>query len=433
MDPLVAAVVCIVIMVIMLNTGLPIAYSIGFSSMLVGFFTYGEIALEKLGWTTFHTVFNPAWTPLPLFTFIGALISQTKMGEDLFKAARLWLSRLPGALIVSTIIGQASMAAVLGASAPTILAIGPIAMPELKRYNYDRSMSVGALTCGGVLGPLIPPSATAIIIAGLMNLSLGPLLIAGILPGILLAFLLSTVPVIKCIRNPSLGPAAGKVSWSERFSSLKRVWPVVVTFFAILGSIFFGIATATEAGGVGAFIVLIVAWTVYGVRGKQIYEALMQTVKINAQILIIIVGAGFFSYIVGSQTLARQLVDWVTIAGTNPIVIIIMIMILLLILGCFIEGMTIMMITIPIFTPLVKSMGYDPIWFAVLFMVNMEMSLITPPMGINFFLVKGLFDVPSMDLLRGVVPYMGALLIFILIIIIFPEIALVLPRLMIGG
>jgi C4-dicarboxylate transporter DctM subunit len=200
---------------------------------------------------------------------------------------------------------------------------------------------------------------------------LGPLLVAGIVPGILLAVMLSLVPVIKSTLNPSLGPPAGKVTWGERFFSLKRVWPVILTFFAILGSIFFGIATATEAGGVGALIVVIVAVVGYGVRGRAIYDAAIQTVRINAQLMFILVGAGFFSYVVGSQALAKQLVEWVTVIGPHPILVVVMIQILLLILGCFIDGMTIMMITIPIFVPMIKSMGLNPIWFAILYLVNM--------------------------------------------------------------
>jgi tripartite ATP-independent transporter DctM subunit len=419
-------------MLVMLNLGLPIAYALGFSSMIVGFFTFGTVALSKLGWTTYHTVFNPAWTPLPLFAFIGCLIAQTRIGEDLFGSARLWLSRLPGALVVSSIMGQAGMAAVLGASAPTILAMGPVCIPELERYKYDKTMSLAALTCGGVLGPLIPPSATAIIIAGLMSMSLGPLLIAGIVPGILLAVMLSLVPIIKSTLNPSLGPTAGKVTWRERFSSLKRIWPIILTFFAILGSIFFGIATATEAGGVGALIVVIVAVIGYGVRGRAIYDAAIQTVRINAQLMFILVGAGFFSYVVGSQALARQLVEWVTAVGPHPILVVVLIQVLLLILGCFIDGMTIMMVTIPIFVPMIKSMGLNPVWFAVLYLVNMEVSLLTPPMGINFFLVKNLFEIDTVDLFKGVLPYLGMLVIFLFLLVAFPQISLWLPGLMIG-
>ena len=431
MSQLAAALICIILMLIMLNTGLPIAIAVGFSSMIVGFAMSGPVALEKLGWTTYQVVFNPSWTPLPLFMFIGCLIAQTRIGEDLFGAARLWLSRLPGGLIVSSIMGQAAMGAVLGGSPQTILAIGPIAMPELDRYKYDRKLSLGALVTGGVLGPLIPPSGTMIVLSGLGNISLGPLLVAGLVPGILLAVMLSIVPVARCIMNPSLGTLPGDVSWGDRFSSLKRVWPVALTFIVILGSIFFGVATATEAGGVGAFVVLIIAITVYGIRGKEIYKAMVDTAIVNATILFIIVGAGFFSYIVGSSSLGRQMADVVTTIN-NPIVVIIAIMVILLILGCVIDGMTIMMIVFPIFLPLITSMGFEPIWFAVLFAVNMEIGLITPPMGINFFLVRNVFKITSSDLFRGTWPYMIMLLLFLLLLILFPAIPLWLPGLMLG-
>lgn len=434
MDQLTAAVVCILLMLFMLNTGLPIAIAVGFSSMIVGYIISGPIALEKLGWTTFQTLNNPSWAPLPLFVFIGALIAQTKIGEDLFRSARLWLSRLPGGLIVASVFSQGGMGAVLGASAPTILAIGPVAMPELEKYKYNRSLSLGALTTGGVLGPLIPPSATAIIISGLagQDVPLGRLLMAGIIPGIILACLLAIVPVIRCARNPSLGPVPGPVAWSERFRSLKRVWPVAVTFFCILGSIFFGIATATEAGGVGALIVLIIAVLVYRANWKTIYKAMIETVAINAQILFIIIGAAFFSYIVGSSSLGRQLAELCEVFG-NPILVVIAIQVALLILGSMIDGMTIMMVTIPIFFPLITSLGLNPIWFAVLFMVNMEMSLITPPMGINFFMVRNVFKIDSKDLFMGVAPYLVMLILFLFLLVAFPSVSTWLPGLMMGG
>jgi C4-dicarboxylate transporter, DctM subunit len=434
MDQLTAAITCIILMLIMLNTGLPIAIAVGFSSMIVGFIMAGPIALEKLGWTTYQTLYVAAWTPLPLFTFIGCLIAQTAIGEDLFKAARAWLSRLPGGLIVASVFSQAGMAAVLGASAPTIMSIGPVAMPELQRYKYDRKLSLGALTCGGVLGPLIPPSGTAIIISGLagQNVPLGQLLIAGIVPGILLAIMLSLVPIFRCARNPELGPRPEGVTWGERFTSLKRVWPVALTFFAILGSIFFGIATATEAGGVGAIITLLVALAVYRARWRQIKNALIETVSINAQIMFILVGAGFFSYVVGSSALGKQLAEVCSEFG-SPILIVIAIQIALLILGCLIDGMTIMFITIPIFFPLITSLGLNPLWFAVLFEVNMEIGLITPPMGINFFLVRNVFKISSGDLFWGVLPYLAMLVVFLFVLVAFPAIATWLPGLMLGS
>jgi C4-dicarboxylate transporter DctM subunit len=279
---------------------------------------------------------------------------------------------------------------------------------------------------------LIPPSATAIVISAIAGdiVPLGRLLIAGIIPGILLAVLLSTVPIFKCTRNPLLGPAPGAVTWSQRFSSIKRVWPVLVIFFGILGSIFFGIATATEAGGVGAFIVLIVSIFVYGLRAKDIYRAMVDTVKVNAAILFIIVGASFFSYIVGSGSLSKQLVAWVKVLGPSPILVVICIQVLLLILGCLIDGMTIMLITIPIFMPLIVSLGLNPLWFAILYEVNMEIALITPPMAINFFLVKNVFKISSSDLIEGVMPYLAMLVAFLFILVAFPPLTTWLPGLM---
>ena len=433
MEGLTPVIVCAGLMILMLNIGLPIAYAVGFSSMVVGFFTYGAAALEKLGWTTFHTLFNPAWTPLPLFCFIGYLIAQTKIGEDMFGAARAWLSRIPGALIISSLFAEAGLSAVLGSSAATILSIGPVAIPELEKFNYDKKYALGALTCGGVLGPLIPPSTTAIIIAAIAGGSvcpLGQLLVAGTIPGILLALMLAAVPVYMCIRNPSLGPAAGRVTWSVRFSSLKKVWPILVIFFAMLGSIFFGIATATEAGGVGAFIVLIISVLVYGLRARGIYQAMIDTVKVNAAILFIIVGASFFSYIIGSGSLSKQLISWVEVLGPNPILVVICIQVLLLILGCLVDGMTIMVITIPIFLPLIVSMGLNVIWFAILYEVNMEIALITPPMAINFFLVKNVFKISTSDLFKGTWPYLVMLVIFLFILVAFPPLSTWLPGLM---
>ncbi|MBN2038852.1 MAG: TRAP transporter large permease [Spirochaetes bacterium] len=434
MEALIPMLSCIGIMLVMLAVGLPIAYSVGISAMAVGFFTYGPAAMEKLGWSTFQTLYNPSWTALPLFTFLGYIIAETKIGEDLFVAARLWLNRVPGGLIVASIMAQAAIGAPLGSSGATILCIGPVAMPELDKFNYDRKLSLGALTCGGVLGPLIPPSTTAIIISALAGecIPLGQLLVAGTIPGLLLALMLASVPIFKTWRDPSLAPSIGKVNWKDRIISLKKVWSVIVIFAAIMGSIFFGIATATEAGGVGAFFVLVIAVVFYKYRWKELYRSMIATVKVNAAILFIIIGASFFSYIVGSVSISKQLISWVQVFGTNPLVVVICMQFLLLILGTMIDGMTMMAITIPIYVPLVVSMGLNPIWFAVLYEVNMEIALITPPMAMNFFLVKNVFKISSSDLLKGLMPYLLVLIVFLFIIVAFPSLSTWLPELMVG-
>jgi C4-dicarboxylate transporter DctM subunit len=360
------------------------------------------------------------------------LIAETGMGEHLFRTARNWLSRVPGGLVVASILGEAGMAAALGASGPTIIAVGNVAVPEFERYSYDRSLGLGALTCGGVLGPLIPPSATMIIFALIADISLGRLFIAEVIPGILLAIMLSLVPIIRCTRNPSLGRAAGAVSWAERLSSLKLVWPVVLVMGCILGSIYFGVATPTEAGGVGCFIVLIVAILFFGLSRKGLYRAMVQTAVLNATILIILVGASFFTYVFGSSAISEKLSLLVGSMQLSPIWVVIAIMVILLFLGCFIDGITILFLTIPIFIPMITALGFDPLWFGVLFVVNMEIALITPPMGINFFLVRNTFNISSIELIKGVWPFMIVLLIFLAIMVAFPQLSLWLPGMMMG-
>ncbi|MBN2060612.1 MAG: TRAP transporter large permease [Deltaproteobacteria bacterium] len=430
MDYNTASILLVILMLFLLFIGVPIAYSLGFSAMLIGSFAFGSICLQKAGWTTFALLYNLAWTPLPLFTLMAYLISETPIGEDIYKAARAWFSRVPGGIIIASVMGEAGIAAALGNSSATIISVGKISVPEFRRYGYDETIGLGALTVGGILGPLIPPSGTMIIYSVLGNVPLGHLFIAGVIPGILLAVMLCIVPLIRCSINPSLGPPAGKVRWKERFSSLKRVWPVALVMVCILGSIYFGIATPTEAGGVGSFVILIVAVAVYGLRKKGFLRAITETAKINAMITVILVSSTFFSYVLGSSAIAEKLTILLGGLGVPPIVLIILIMIFLLFLGCFIDGTSIMFITIPILVPLVKGLGFDPVWFGVLFVVNLEMALITPPMAINFFIVRSTFEISSRDLLRGVWPFMGVVIIFLLIILLFPKITLWLPSMM---
>jgi C4-dicarboxylate transporter DctM subunit len=432
MDYTTAAILCVSIMLFMLLIGIPIPFALGFSSILIGTIAYGPTILEKVGSTTFYLIYNFVWTPLPLFTLMACIMAETRIGEDLYRAARNWLARLPGGLISASILGEAGMAAALGASAPTIIAVGKVAAPEFERYGYNKGFSLGALVCGGVLGPLIPPSATMIIYSVLTNVSLGRLFIAGIIPGIILALMLAALPVILCIRNPQLGPLAASVTWSERFRSLKKIWAVALIFVFILGSIYLGIATPTEAGGIGAFIVLIIAIVFYQLRGKNLYRAMIEAALINAMLMFIFVGAQFFSYVIGTSSLAENMTSFIVNSGLSPYLVIVVIMLVLIILGCFIEGITIMMLSIPIFLPLITALGFDPLWFGILYVTNMEMGLITPPMGINLFLVRNTFSVSTGELIRGIAPFFGVLLLFLAIMVAFPQLSLWLPSLMVG-
>lgn len=432
MDVATVGMYTLLFMFILMMAGVPIAYALGFSALCAGLFAYGGIVLPKLGMGPFRFMYNPSWTPLPLFVLLGTIMAETRIGDDLFGATSKWLSRVPGGLIASGVVGEAIMAAVIGTSSATIVVVGKTAVPAFEKYGYNRKMGLGALLAGGVLGPLIPPSSTMIIFGVIAELSIGQLFIAGIIPGIILMAMLAVPVILWCWWKPNWGPPGQSYSWRERFSSLKNVWPVLVVMLAILGSIYFGIATPTESAGVGVVIILIIAVVFYGLRWKGLRKTLIEATLVNAMIMFICLGAYFFTYMIGSANIATRLSDLVVNIGMAPILVVISINFILLILGCLIDPITITLLTVPIFLPLITQVGYNPLWFGVMFVINTEIGLITPPMGINLFAIKTVFNIPTGDLLKGVTPFVLIELVFLAIIIAFPQLSLWLPGTMTG-
>ena len=423
----------LVFMFILMMLGIPIAYVLGFSALCAGLIAYGGPILPKLGMGAFRFMYNVSWTPLPLFVALGTLMAETRIGDDLYAAVSKWLSRIPGGLVAAGVVGEAIMSAVIGTSAATAIVVGKTAVPAFEKYGYDRKLGLGALLAGGVLGPLIPPSSTMIIYAVLAELSIGQLFIAGIIPGIILTLMLAVPAVLGCWWKPKWGPRGPAYSWRERVVSLKTVWPVIVVILAILGSIYFGIATPTESAGVGVVAMLIIAIVFYGLRWKGISKSLIESTLVNSMIMFIIVGAYFFTYMIGSANIATKLHDVVVNFGLSPWQVILSINIILLVLGCLIDPLTITLLTVPIFVPLIIQIGYNPIWFGVVFVINTEIGLITPPMGINLFAIKTVFNISTGDLLKGVTPFLMIEIVFLAVICAFPALSLWLPGTMIGG
>jgi C4-dicarboxylate transporter, DctM subunit len=432
MDAGTLSISCVIGLFVFMMLGVPIAYSLGFSAVVVALMAYGPSVLPKIGWSPFQMLFNPGWTPPPLFGMLGSLIAETNIGKDLFRAAANWFSRIRGGLIVAGIVGEAVMASTLGTSAACIIVVGKVAVPEFERAGYHRGFSLGALLAGGVLGPLIPPSATLIIYGVLTNTSLGQLFIAGVMPGILLVFFLCIPTILICWRKPELAPASQGVSWGERFSSLKNVWPVLIVMFCILGAIYLGIATPTETAGIGVFVVLVLSVIFYRMRWNGLKNAMIEAATVNAMILFIMCGAFFFSYVVGSSNVAAKLLVFIQTGSISPWMVILVINIILLVLGCIIDPLTITLLTVPIFVPLITQLGFDPVWFGIVFCVNTQIGLITPPMGVDLFAVKTIFNIPTMDILKGVTPFLIFEIIFLGVIAAVPVISLWLPGLMIG-
>jgi C4-dicarboxylate transporter DctM subunit len=424
---------CIFGSIVFIIIGIPVPYALGACAVIGILFGVGTPALAKLGLTAFTSFYSVNWTPLPLFILMAYLICETEIGTDIFTAANAWLSRIPGGLIVTSIWAEAAMAATMGASGTTMLTVGNVALPQMERLGYNRRISVGALLAGGVLGPLIPPSIPFIIYANLAQQSITQLFIAGVMPGILLAIMLSGYTMIACLRRPDLAPRLARISWKDRIFSLRKIWPVVVLMFGILGGIYLGVVTATEAGAIGVIIILIIAVVFYRFRLANLKRAMMDSAILTGMIGLMIPGSMLLSYLIGSSGMLKILSDFATSSWLSPWMVIISINILLLFLGCIMDGLAILLICVPLFIPIIEALGFNPVWFGVLMCVNLEIGLITPPIAMNLYLTKSVFNIPISEIIRGVFPYLIVLIIFLGILIAFPQISLWLPGMMKAG
>jgi C4-dicarboxylate transporter DctM subunit len=430
MDILTITVICIAASIFLMLVGVNIAYALGFCTVIGVLWGVGAPALTKLGLTPFSVFYSLNWTPLPLFILMAYIISETEIGTDIFDTANNWLSRIPGGLAVASIWAEAGMAATMGASGTTILTVGKVALPQMERLGYNKRFSMGALLSGGVLGPLIPPSIPFVVYAIMAQQSISELFIAGVIPGIILAAMLSGYAIIACLRNPSLAPRPTSVSWRVKISSLRRVWPVVVLMIGILGGIYMGVITATEAGGIGVLIILLIAVVFYRFRFRNLVRAMTETATLTGMVGLMIIAATLFSYLVGNSRMAQALVDFISSSGLSPWMVIIVMNFILLILGFIMDGLAIMLVTVPLFIPLIVALGFNPVWFGVLMVVNIEIALITPPVALNLFLMSGIFRMPVAEVIRGVFPFLIVLLIFLIILIVFPDLSLWLPSMM---
>ena len=424
--------ICLAVMIVMMMIGVPIAYSMLIPALIVGLWAYGPPVMDLMGRTTFSFLFRDQLAPLPLFFLLACIIAETDVGDELFGAASKWLSRVPGGLVAASIVGEGAMGAIMGHSGGCIITVGKVAVPQYEKYGYNRGFALGALCCGGVLGPLIPPSTTMIVLTLFAEVSLGKLFIGGIIPGIMLVIMLAGTAIIMAWRNPSLGPPAGKYTWKEKFYSLRRLWLVAIIIFSILGVIYMGIATTTEAAGFGVVAALIVAVAAYKFRLRQLRRALFEAALVTGMLILVIIGASFFTYVVGSGGLGRKIAEVVLDVGMSPIGFIIMLNILYLFLGCIMDTMTILLLTLPIFVPTVTALGFDLVWFGVLVVVNMQIGLITPPLGLDLYIIRNTFGIPTGELMRGVIPFVLVLFVFLALLVAFPQITLWLPNMMSG-
>jgi len=433
MSPEIVGIIGITILLLLFAFRMPI----GLSMLLVGFLGYcyltsTQAGLTKLGIDPYVTASSYSLSVVPLFILMGMFLSYGGLGRDLYQAVNTWVGHLRGGMAMATIGACAAFAAVSGSTTATAATMATVALPEMKRYGYHDKLATACVAAGGTLGILIPPSVILVLYGILTFEPIGKLLIAGILPGLLQAALFMATIYLQVKRNPSLAPLHPKTNFRERLISLKIVWPVLVLFLLVMGGIYFGVFTPTEAGAVGAFGAFIFSIATRHFSRESLVGSLDQAARTTAMIFLIVIGATVFGHFLAITKIPFEVSALVAGLGVSRYVIMALILFLLVFLGCFMEGIAILVLTMPILYPLVVvDLGFDGIWFGIIMVIMLNIGLVTPPVGLNVYITGGVAkDVPLQTIFRGVIPLWIAMIVCAALLIAFPQIATFLPSLM---
>ena len=427
-----------IIGIIALFVMLAMRIPVGIVMMIIGAVGVGVLngwsaALATLGSEPFVIASNFELMIIPLFVLMGNLAGISGMSRDLYGAAYAWLGQFRGGLASATIAACAGFAALSGSSVASAVTMGRVSLPEMKRYNYDDRLATGCVAAGGTLGILIPPSTGFVIYAILTEESIGRLFLAGILPGLLLTFLFIVAIMIQTRINKDLGPPGPKLPLAEKFRATAKAGAMIGIVFVTIGGIYSGFFTAGEAAGVGAFLAFVLAVVRRAVNIDSMTSTLLQTVRTTAFAFLILIGAHVFNPFLALTQIPTDLAALLTGTDLSPHAILLILLAAFIVLGTFLEGFAILVLTLPIVHPLIVELGFDPIWFGVVMVIVLEMGLISPPVGVNVFVVKGIAeDVPMKQIFIGILPFWFAMGVCLAIIIIFPQIALYLPNTMIN-
>lgn len=417
---------------IFILTGIPVSFAL----ILLSFVLYTNIrgldaAFIVVGNLPFRILDTYTWAVIGIFVLMGYIIFASGLGKDLYYSAYKWLGHLPGGLAAATIGGGTALAAAVGDVMSSTVTFGTIALPEMRRYNYSDRLSTGAICAAATLGPLIPPGVTFIIYGLITKQSIATLFIGGILPGLLLSAVFIGYIYIACRRNPTLGPRGPSTKFSEKLVSLKRVWPVPALFILVIGGMYAGIFTPNEGASIGFVGALIIGLSMKRFNRQNFVPALFQAGSLIAMIFLIVVGALMLGYFIAASKLHIVAGEFLTGAAVPPVVTIIAISLIFMILGCFMDAVAIIVITVPIFYPIILSLGYDPIWFGIMVVVLTNLGMITPPFGVIPFALRGITkDISLATIFRGTFPFIIANVVVVGLIIAFPQIATFLPDLL---
>jgi C4-dicarboxylate transporter DctM subunit len=439
MDPAIIGLLVTAVTIGVFALGIPVAFGLGFVSIIF-LLSFEGLGMTKVIADTFlEGLMEFTIVSIPMFIVMGMAVASSPAGKDLYSALDRWLNRVPGGLVVSNLGACALFAALSGSSPATCAAIGKMGIPEMRERGYSKEISAGTIAAGGTLGILIPPSITMIVFGISTETSIGQLFMAGVFPGIMLTGLFMAWAIFKTWRTNkdinSSTVAFTHFSWKERFEILPRILPFLAVVVGVLYVLYGGIATPSEASGIGAFLCIILVAVIYKIYNpKKLWKILKGSMKESVMIMMIIACSYLFSFTLSNlyvtQTIAQVMAD----LSVNKWVLLFIINIFLLVAGFFLPPVAIILMTTPILLPIIESAGFDPIWFAVVLTINMEIGLITPPVGLNLYVIKGISpDISLPEILRGSLPFMLCMVLAIVILCIFPEIATWLPRYLLGS
>lgn len=434
MDSETVAIIGFVALFILLFIRMPV----GLTMMLIGtvgiYLIRPAAAIPTLAGEIFAEAANFPLIIIPLFVLMGNLAGVSGMSRDLYRAANAWLGHMKGGLASATVVGCAGFSALSGSSLAAALTMGRVSLPEMQRYNYDNGLATGAIAAGGTLGILIPPSAGFVIYAILTEESIGRLFLAGVFPGIMLTLLFVLAIWIVVKRDPAKAPqAAAAVPMNDRVRALGGAGWIIGIVVLTIGGIYTGIFSAIEAAGIGAALAFLVTVIRRAVSWPNMKDVFNSTLRASGTLFMILFGAFVFKTFVGFTGITFALSTWVGEQGFTGMQIVVAFLIMFIVLGTFLEGFAILVLTVPLIQPIIEPLGIDMIWFGVMMVIALEMGLISPPVGVNVFVVKGIAEgVPLNTIFRGIWPFWFAMLLGVVILVLFPEIALVLPNTMFG-
>lgn len=420
--------VALILLLALIGLSIPVAAALGVLGLLLDQL-YSMLPLSRamgeLAWSTSNEFLLVA---IPLFIMLGEILLRAGFAERMYGAMSLWLSWLPGGLMHANIGASTLFAATSGSSVATAATVGTVAIPQIKRFGYNEPLFLGSIAAGGTLGILIPPSINLVIYGVLTNSSVPKLYLAGIIPGILMAMLFMAVIVIACMIRPAWGGQRVKASWGERLRSLIHLLPAVGIFILVVGSIYAGVATPTEAAALGVLGALVLAAAFGRLNLAMLREVMESSMRATAMIMIIVVAASFLNFVMSAIGLTTAITNTITGLGWSPMWMLLAVVVFYVILGCFMETLSMMITTIPIVAPIMTTLGFDPIWLGIVIILLVETALITPPVGLNLFVVQSLRKSGSMQaVINGSLPFVAALFVMIGLLAAAPGLALWLP------